>query len=78
MEPLRLPRAVALLGLVALLAAANRFTPGMVQAVLVLLGTYLVLTHGGQVGAAIMAVPQQLGEELRAPRVAAGRAGRPS
>jgi hypothetical protein len=45
----RTPRIVTLLALVAALAAANHYTPGLVEAVLLLTALYLVVTHSGQV-----------------------------
>lgn len=45
-----MPRIVPVLLLVGSLAAANRFTPGLVQAVLVLTGLYLVVTHSAAAG----------------------------
>lgn len=48
-----MPRIVTLIALVAGLAIANRYTPGLVQAVLLLLVVYLVATHGDTVGRAL-------------------------
>lgn len=47
-----MPRIVTLILLIAGLAAANRYTPGLVQAVLALTVLYLAVTHGDKLGAA--------------------------
>jgi hypothetical protein len=45
-----MPRIVTVISLIAGLVLANRYTPGVVQAVLVLVAIYLVVTHADQVG----------------------------
>lgn len=47
------PRIVVVILVVGMLAAANRVTPGLVQAVLLLVLLYLVVTHSEKVGAAL-------------------------
>lgn len=48
-----LPRIVPLLVMVAFVSAANRYAPGTLQLVLLLIGLYLVLTYADKVAAVI-------------------------
>ena len=47
------PRAVTFLLLLGGLALANRYAPGILQAMLAIVVLYLVVTHAGQVNQAI-------------------------
>ena len=47
-----MPRIVTVLLLVGALAAANRYAPGVVQAILALVALYLAVTHAPKLGAA--------------------------
>lgn len=49
-----MPRVVTFLLLIAGLAAANRYTPGLVQAVLGLTVIYLAATHADKLGGAFV------------------------
>jgi hypothetical protein len=49
-----MPRIVTILLLVGGLAAANRYAPGVVQAVLLLTLLYLAVTHGDKLGNAFV------------------------
>lgn len=60
-----MPRIVTLVALIAALAAANRYTPGLVQMVLALTVLYLAATHSARLGSVFAARSSDLAHAFR-------------